>query len=203
MNLKKTLRLKIKFKIAELSEHKKAELSDLIHKLFIESEVYSRAESIACYCADLQNEVATRSLISRIIRDGKKISLPSVDPKTDQLEFYRITNPDCDLVKGRWGIEQPNVDKTEKISFKGIDLVIVPGVGFSPNGDRLGRGKGYYDRWLSQLADSVLKVALAFNEQISTEIFSETHDIPVDVLITPQQIHHIRSKTETQEFKNE
>ena len=82
------------------------------------------------------------------------------------------------------GILEPDPSKHVKIETKKIDFIIVPGIGFSPDGTRLGRGGGYYDRYLETTLEQTLKIGVAFSLQIIDEIPSQTHDIPVNRLIT-------------------
>lgn len=72
-----------------------------------------------------------------------------------------------------------------------MDLVIVPGLAFSKNGDRLGRGKGYYDRFLSSCRTknkNLFTVALAFAEQINENIPTESHDTKIDLVLFPDDV---------------
>ena len=65
-----------------------------------------------------------------------------------------------------------------------VDIVILPGLAFTRKGSRLGRGGGYYDRFLSILPLDTLKIAVAFETQLHQEIPTNSHDIAVDVIIT-------------------
>ncbi|MCA9395669.1 MAG: 5-formyltetrahydrofolate cyclo-ligase, partial [Candidatus Omnitrophica bacterium] len=132
-----------------------------------------------------------------------KVCLPVVATENSDLQFYNVNDPDKDLERGLWGIYQPDTAKCERAENNDLNTVIVPALGFSESGDRLGRGKGFYDRWLSSLDDSVLKIGFSFREQILSDIFSEPHDIRMDAVITPDNIIMIKSAIKNQESRNE
>ena len=82
------------------------------------------------------------------------------------------------------GILEPDPSKHVKTNAIEIDFIIVPGIGFSRDGTRLGRGGGYYDRYLATSSEQTLKIGVTFSLQIIAEIPMQTHDIAVDLLIT-------------------
>ena len=97
-----------------------------------------------------------------------------------------------ELIRGDLGIFQPSKEFYRLCPPDILDLVIVPGVAFTVQGYRLGRGGGYYDHFLSQLEPRTTSVALAFEMQILTEIPVEEKDVPVDYIITEKRIIKIR-----------
>ena len=82
------------------------------------------------------------------------------------------------------GILEPDPSIHAKVNTMEIDFIIIPGIGFSRDGKRLGRGGGYYDRYLETTLEQTLKIGVAFSLQIIAEIPMQTHDIAVDLLIT-------------------
>ena len=88
-----------------------------------------------------------------------------------------------DLAPGVLGIPTP----VDSVAYPGyVDLVITPGLGFTPDGTRIGFGRGYYDRWFAVHAHG-LRVGLAFECQLETSLPAETADVPVHILITEQR----------------
>ena len=91
-----------------------------------------------------------------------------------------------DLVPARFGLmELPNapvVDPSE------IDFVVSPGLAFDRAGRRLGQGAGYYDRYLPRLRSEVPVVAICFSEQLVEEVPTDAHDLPVDAIVTPDEV---------------
>lgn len=203
MSLKSSLRSELKKNLSNLDVNLKRRQSEAVCKLFLNTEFYRKAGSIACYCSESRSEVETISLIKTMIEDGKKVCLPVVESEDSDLQFYSVKDPDKDLVRGLWGIYQPDNTKCERTENTAVNTVIVPALGFSENGDRLGRGRGFYDRWLSKLDESVLKIGFSFREQILSDIFSEPHDVRMDAVITPDSIIMINSAIKNQESLDE
>ncbi len=79
-------------------------------------------------------------------------------------------------------------DSSRWLEIGDVDLVLVPGLAFDPNGNRLGRGKGYYDRLLSQSSSRTALVALAFEEQILERLPVEPHDVKMDYIVTENRV---------------
>ena len=96
----------------------------------------------------------------------------------------RVASPD-ELAPGKFGVLEPASDAPE--SPGNWDLILVPGMAFDRRGGRLGRGRGYYDRFLSIHRD-ILRVGICFDEQLVSSVPSEDHDIRMHALITPSAI---------------
>ena len=190
--MKKRLREKLlKRRDAIPSELKSVKESAIEERLFAH-EVFKKAQSILMYVS-FRSEVDTRKFLDDIISLGKKLVLPLVDTRHRVLKLYEVKSSD-ELKPGYMGIPEPGVFRYRRCSLKDIDLVIIPGTGFDPTGNRLGYGGGYYDRLLSmeskELSDveHIPTIALAFEEQIGEEIPSEPHDIKVDMIITDRRL---------------
>lgn len=113
---------------------------------------------------------------------GKMLSLPRVEG--DFLSMRRVTSPG-ELVRGRFGIFEPPPSATE--SSGGWDVILVPGLAFDRTGGRLGRGRGYYDRFLAAHS-GVMRVGICFDEQVVPLVPREGHDLLLHALVTPSQI---------------
>jgi len=163
-----------------------------IEKRLISLDVFQAAQCILMYVS-FRSEVATRRLLDDIIKSGKKLVLPVVDASHKVLTLYEVKDT-AHLRPGFMGIPEPGIDVNRKVTLDEIDLVVIPGTGFDPQGNRIGYGGGYYDRLLSleskQLAkvEHITTVALAFEEQIGEEIPAEPHDIKVDMIITDNRL---------------
>lgn len=127
----------------------------------------------------LPDEVDTHDFI-REWSDKKQILLPVV--VGDDLELRIYTGPE-DLNTGSYGIEEPTGELFT--DYTSIDFIAVPGVAFDRNGNRLGRGKGYYDRLLPRIP-SAYKAGICFPFQIVEEVPAEPFDIRMDEIITLQ-----------------
>lgn len=131
----------------------------------------------------MNNEIDTRQIIRLCRAKGIKVILPRTDFKTNTLTNYVIYDWD-DLEPTRFNMLEPKINCE---AFNGSpDLIVVPGVAFDFNKNRLGYGGGYYDRFLSSAKS--LKIAVAYDEQIVESLPTEIHDIKMDLIITPNKI---------------
>lgn len=155
--------------------------SNIIYKKIIDLPVFKESENIFCYIA-YKNEVETRSIIEKAVTLEKKLYMPVI--KGDNMFFGEFSSFE-DLRKGAFGILEPRTIKEVSVLNA---LVLVPGVGFDRKGNRIGFGKGFYDRYFHN-NPTCLKVALAYDFQIAKqEIPSEEHDVLMDFIITEQEV---------------
>lgn len=145
-----------------------------------QSDLFQNSKTIFCYVS-FKNEVDTYGIIQEAFRRKKKIYVPRLDIHRKVMFPVRIHNVAKDLVPGAFGILEPREGLKPARNVK-LDLMIIPGLGFTKKGARLGRGAGYYDRFLSGL--SGLKVGIAFREQLLTKIPMEGHDVFMDHVMT-------------------
>ncbi len=175
---KKEIRKKILEKRDLLSKEEWMEKSKAIETLFLNSDWYRTASSIMSYVS-FRNEADTLGIINRILSDQKKLIVPKTNDRYE-IKPILIKDLEKEMRPGRFGILEPISDTV----FEGkLDIVIVPGVVFDPKGNRVGFGKGYYDRFLQDKQD-VLKVALAYSFQVEEQVPHDPLDIPVDMIIT-------------------
>lgn len=133
---------------------------------------------VYCY-ASFHGEVSTWRFMEALLRQGKYIAVPKVAGK--ELEFYAISG-EKDLEEGVMGIMEP---KSSCLKIRDPEApVIVPGIAFDREGNRIGYGGGYYDRFFQQEPHH-RRIAVAYDFQIFDKIPSEAHDKPVDCIITP------------------
>lgn len=149
---------------------------------------YYRDSSVIMTYVSIRNEVRTLDLIASALRDDKTLAVPLCITDTKDLKPCRITGLD-DLVEGIFGIPEP-VGSCEVVDIDKLDIVIVPGVAFDRKLNRLGHGAGYYDRFLARLGAKTLKIGLAFDFQLVDSLPVESHDIPLDILITETKTIH-------------
>lgn len=137
---------------------------------------FGAASTVLLYHS-LPDEVDTHAFV-RKWSTMKRILLPVV--VGDNLELRVYTGP-ADLTTGAYGIEEPTGARFA--DYGAIDLIVVPGVAFDRNGNRLGRGKGYYDRLLPRIP-SAYKVGICFPFQIVDEVPAEPFDVRMDEVVT-------------------
>jgi len=153
-----------------------------ISATFLEQNFYSDATIIYVYLAYNQ-EIDTRYIIERAWNDGKRVAVPKVLSE-ERMEFYEITSFD-DIELGYCDIPEPS-GNTSIVDEKEV-LMIMPGLAFDKNRNRVGYGGGFYDRYLERYEEKgtkFFKVSLAYDFQIFDEIDIEEHDKKVDAIIT-------------------
>jgi 5-formyltetrahydrofolate cyclo-ligase len=111
---------------------------------------------------------------------GKRFVYPRIVGA--ELGLYEIRSP-LELKVSRWGLREPPHDPDRWVAPTEIDFVVVPGVAFTRNGERLGRGGGYYDRLLTATTRA-FKTGVCFDFQVLPQLPSEPHDIAVDRVLT-------------------
>ena len=181
---KKNLRETVKKRIASLSAEEKRQASERILKAVTLLDAYKKATSVMLYAAT-KNEVDTLPLIENILERGLSLWLPWCDVETTSIVPVEIRDIKQDLVPGTYGILSPREPKVKAIpSGFHPSIIFVPGVAFDKKGNRLGRGLGYYDKFLTSLAPEVLKIGLAFECQMEKEIPAEAFDYKLDRVIS-------------------
>lgn len=150
-------------------------VSEKIHENLKKNSSFINAQNIACYFP-IGSEINTYDIMLDILEQNKNLLLPRI--VNDNLQFYIVSNLEK-LEKGNFEIMEPkdSCEKAEK-----IDCVLIPTVGVSKSGVRLGYGKGYYDRFLS-LIDAV-KISLTYSKQIVKSIPNDSHDVKMDLIVT-------------------
>ena len=155
--------------------------SKQIRKNLGKVEQYKKAQTIACYHST-GSEVRTHEIMQEILSHGKTLALPRV--RDDNLVFCNVKKFE-DLEKGEFGIMEPKqycgmVDK--------FDLIIVPAVAMTRNGQRLGYGCGFYDKFLA--GKNIPTIALAFSKSIAKSIPHEESDVTIDIIVTEEETIH-------------
>jgi 5-formyltetrahydrofolate cyclo-ligase len=143
---------------------------------------FARARNIFAYVS-FRSEVETLELIADCLKRGVTVSVPLTLVRESRLLSYAITEPDRDLVPGYCSIPEPR-PTLPQVDPASIEVVVVPGSVFDARGGRLGYGGGYYDRFLQTAAPQALRIGLAFDLQVVDTVPLESHDQPLDWLIT-------------------
>ena len=177
--LKSELRSQIRHTKRQFTQQQLDELSlPIISRL---KERLRDARVVMAYYA-LPDEVCTRQLIDDLLAEGKTVLLPKVlDDET--MELRRYTGPDS-LCEGAFHIMEPVGEPFT--DYQQIDVALIPGMAFDAQGHRLGRGKGYYDRFLSQSSIFNFQfkaIGVCFDFQKVTEVPVGPHDVSVNLVI--------------------
>ena len=159
------------------SINNKEELSTIIVNRILDLDIYQRSKVIALYNS-FDNEVDTSYLIKKSLLE-KIVLLPRIE--NDKMIFVKINN-DTKYQKSNIGVMEPIGD----VYSHEIDLIIVPGVSFDKNLNRLGFGKGYYDRFLSN--QDIYKIGICFDKQLVNNLPVDNYDIKMDMVITEKKV---------------
>ncbi len=157
-----------------------------------------RESQVVLFYASFRSEVNTTDLIKKALNLGKRVLLPRVDEEETALKIYEIKSID-DVAPGYMGIPEPGALEENARGLEGVGLVIMPGAAFDPRGYRLGYGRGYYDRLLSEEALRPALAALAYEEQVLESVPAETHDVRVDIIVTDRKIIYCSGSDNGQE----
>jgi len=153
---------------------------------------FRRARRLMLYVT-MTGEIDTRPIIVRVIQAGRAAYAPRCDETSKQMKPCRIPSL-ADLRPGAYGIlEPPDGPQPEPAD---IDFVLVPGLGFDVLGNRLGRGAGFYDRFLADPGMQAVRCAIAFECQILDDLPHGSNDLPVHVIVTEERIIRCRPRPE-------
>lgn len=176
MEEKRKIRLLVKELKNSLSESEKIKQSSEIFKVLEEMIEFKQAKTIVLYWS-LPDEVKTHAFIEKWWKQ-KTIILPVVNDS--ELDFKTYNGKDNLIHSEQFNIGEPSGGKFT--NFQTIDLIIVPGIAFDRNNNRMGRGKGYYDRFLCQ--SSAPKIGVCFKCQLFEKVPTQKHDIKMDRVIS-------------------
>jgi 5-formyltetrahydrofolate cyclo-ligase len=177
---KKEIRSNMIEKLKQMSIEERENKSKIITGKLIETKVWKEASVIAT-TIPMDHEINTSFLIKAAWNEDKTIVVPKCIHKTKEMKFYKIMSF-SDLEKGYFGIMEPIISRCEEVVKENIDLIIVPGVAYTKEGNRIGYGGGYFDRYLENYNKSFL--SLAFQCQIIDKLPCEQHDIHIPFIIT-------------------
>lgn len=177
MEEKKDIRKRIAEKKKEYSADELKTLSSDIMEKLEDNVVFRCAKTVLLYYS-LPDEVYTHDFIEKWSIE-KKILLPVVNDDNMELRVYSGKEH---MQKGSFNIDEPQGENFTDLTS--IDVAIIPGVSFDSYGNRLGRGKGYYDRFLKRL--NTFKIGICFGFQLSEEIPHEEHDMAMDEIWTEE-----------------
>lgn len=182
MKTKQELRKCMSTKRSNLSKEQVRNESKKIFTHLITAKEYKDAERIFCYVS-MKEEVDTLELIKRAIQDKKEVAVPKVHGK--EMEFYQIQSLE-QLKPGYLGILEPI---TNKIVTRLEGIMIVPGLAFDLEYNRMGYGGGFYDRYFyTHSGHKFIKMAFAYDFQVILKIKTEEHDQKMDCIITQKGI---------------
>lgn len=178
---KQYIRAEMRKKRRNFSIAQRTVWSERIAAYFCSWSVYRKCETVMLYLA-MPDEVQTDLLITDALRSDKRVCVPLLGDKYGEMNAAEITSLD-DLIVGKYGLKMPDPQKSKLVLPASIQLVVVPAVAFDRDGNRLGLGAGYYDRFLPEAANSVL-AGMTWECQLTDHIPAEQHDVRMQYLMT-------------------
>ncbi|XP_068814456.1 5-formyltetrahydrofolate cyclo-ligase isoform X2 [Struthio camelus] len=152
---------------------------------------YQESKRIAIFLS-MSDEIQTEEIIKDIFKQGKECFIPRYKPHSNHMDMLKLSSAEdiSSLPLTSWNIHQPSDDdhvREEALSGGGLDLIFMPGLGFDKKGNRLGRGKGYYDTYLERCmkhpSGKPYTIALAFREQICESVPVAENDVQIDEIL--------------------
>nr|XP_056722065.1 5-formyltetrahydrofolate cyclo-ligase [Euleptes europaea] len=188
---KRALRAELKRRLEALSAAEKRRQSRLLGAQLVEHPKYRASRRIAIYLS-MPDEVQTAEIIKDIFQQGKECFVPRYKPCGNHMDMVKLASYEeiASLPLTSWNIHQPAESDAREDALSGadgLDLILIPGLGFDKTGNRLGRGKGYYDTYLERCTrhpkGKPYTIALAFKEQICDVVPMSENDIKVNEIL--------------------
>lgn len=173
---KASIRRQIREKKRAMTQEEILLRSEKLGQLLAQSQVYQSAKTIYGYLPYNQ-EVRTVPMLERALQEGKRVAVPKV--YGDTMRFIYLEDMSC-VETGYAGIPEPVADAP--VAEDKTALVLMPGLAFTKEGDRMGYGGGFYDRFLAEEPNHPT-VALCYEFQILESLPTEEYDIPVDCVL--------------------
>ncbi|MCX5665050.1 MAG: 5-formyltetrahydrofolate cyclo-ligase [Planctomycetota bacterium] len=182
---KNAIRSDMRTRLATLTAAQRAEWSTAACARLIRSVAFARASRVMLYMP-MRSEVDVISVALEAFRLGKSVCVPRVDGSRKNMNAVETTSFDDESMDSdSLGVRAPKVG--QEIPHEEIDLVIVPGVAFDMHGFRLGRGGGYYDRYLARFSRGTATIGVCFDIQFVEEIPTEPTDIAVHAVVSDRR----------------
>jgi len=190
MNSKAAVRKHLREILAAMSETERHQKSLTACSLVGASPEFAAARVVMLFLST-PTEIDTAPLALKSWQAGKTVVVPKVSWDQRRMLPVEISTLNASMTTSGPGVREPIGGKPIPVQF--IDLVIVPGLGFTPAGYRIGRGMGFYDRFLAQEEFLGVSCGLAFEQQIVEELPVLDHDVPLSMLATDQGIRRFAS----------
>ena len=171
---KRQIRRNVRAEIAKLSTDEKSTLSTQIRSTLLHSQEVGNASVVALFIS-LADEPETGEIIAELTKT-KRVVVPRIEG--EEMDFYEISEG---VAQGAFGILEPL--STTPVEPSEIDVMVTPGVAFTRNGERLGRGKGFYDKYLSRKGFRAHTIGICYPCQVVDSLPTEPHDKVLDKVV--------------------
>ncbi|MCR5218811.1 5-formyltetrahydrofolate cyclo-ligase [Treponema sp.] len=199
---KNVLRSQMRLSLKEITLSEKKIMSENACRIFLASDLYKSSSIILSY-KDLKSEISPEIINQAAVKDKKLLAFPRVCPDSSDMDFYfysQTHKEETPFKKGSFGIMEPEEKAEDLLSEERLlensnITVIVPGLAFDKNAGRLGKGKGYYDRYIKRLAlmaeassSKLFLLGMGFTCQITDKVPLDHHDQLLDGLLTDTEM---------------
>lgn len=184
-NAKSQVRSELKQRLAHVLPEERAAWSQQAAARLLATEEYQRARTIMLFVS-LASEIDTAPVATDAWRTGRRVAVPRAHLEDRSMEALLINDFARDMRKTKIGVLEPV--SAECLALGAIDLVLVPGLGFGRNGERIGRGAGFYDRFLARPDLSAVTCGYAFDIQVHDGIPMGPADTYLRMLITDREV---------------
>ncbi len=179
---KRSVRDAVRAQLTLVSSDDRRRWSEAITRALEGSEPWASARKVLVFLGD-EGEPDLDAAIERAISRGVRVSAPRMDWTAKTMQATELGSLERTEIR-RHGIREPV--EGPAIEPCSLDLILVPGIAFDARGGRLGRGAGFYDRYLALAGEGVLRVGVCFEAQVIGAVPQETHDLGVDALVSEQ-----------------
>ncbi len=183
--MKQHLRKDMKAALAAMDPEATAAKSRSACKRLIALDEFRAARVVMLYLP-IPREVDTVPIALAAWQDAKTVVVPKVGWEQRHMIAVRCRSMDEEMVEDRYGLRTPTAG--EPLPVDQIDLIVVPALAYDRQGRRLGRGGGFYDRFLSAPQVKAVSCGLAFHEQVVDQVPCDEKDYPVDILVTNREV---------------
>ena len=182
---KAQLRLELQKSLAGISAEQRKEKSRRACRKLIATPEFQNASTVMMYLS-LPHELDTSEAILSAWQMGKTVVVPKVSWQQRHMIPVQINSLETGFSEEVGGLRNPTTGAP--VPFEDIHLVVAPGLGFDRKGNRLGRGGSYYDRFFSNKDLKAAKCGFAFAEQVMEAVPVTEHDVPVDMLVSDEEV---------------
>ncbi|GFQ95675.1 5-formyltetrahydrofolate cyclo-ligase [Trichonephila clavata] len=194
---KAALRGELRKRIASIPHEELSRQSKLVTEKVLEHSRFKSSRRVSLYLSiNEEIRVQTWGILEQMLEQDKECFVPKFYPNSHQMTMLKVYSLEdyAKLVADDWTVKPPcdeDLQREDAASTGGLDLMIVPGLGFTKRGHRLGGGKGYYDAYIQNCSldphGRPYTISLAFKEQILHSIPCDVHDFMVDEVIHPDE----------------
>ena len=186
---KKQLRAQLKGRLLELTNGRHVEKSRRACEKLVDTPQFRQSDTIMFYLS-LPHETDTTPAMLKAWESGKTVVVPKVLWKQKRMIAVKIDSLAAGFSTKVAGLRNPTAET--HFALEDINLVIVPGVGFDRDGNRLGTGNGYYDKFFDDDSLVATRCGLAYSEQLVDFIPADEHDKPMDLIVTDEEVIYFK-----------